>query len=326
MPTASATRLPPVAEAIARHVEESHARHMAAIPLRRPADPNADDAALPKSERRRSNDAAAICADRRTIRFARRRIAARLAGGSGRSLLRPRLYNALEVRSHAAGLAAAAARQSERSRRGARAAHGRSSLAAIAGGIAALVIVPADFNVEAPGTLQPVVRRDVFAPRSGIVDEVLVKHGADVKAGAAARADARSGARAGTEARRRRTGNGPAAARCRAGDAEPTAAAKRRRSNRIGSRPKSASCSRSWRIRAASSSCSSTSASSWSSPARSRDACSRGTLAINCLARPVERGEVLVTVADLSADWQLELDVPDRSDRLRAGGTERNQA
>jgi multidrug efflux pump subunit AcrA (membrane-fusion protein) len=28
-------------------------------------------------------------------------------------------------------------------------------------------------------------------------------------------------------------------------------------------------------------------------------------------ARPVERGEVLVTVADLSADWQLELAVPD---------------
>jgi hypothetical protein len=29
------------------------------------------------------------------------------------------------------------------------------------------------------------------------------------------------------------------------------------------------------------------------------------------LARPVERGEVLVTVADLTADWHLELDVPD---------------
>jgi hypothetical protein len=28
-------------------------------------------------------------------------------------------------------------------------------------------------------------------------------------------------------------------------------------------------------------------------------------------ARPVERGEVLVTVADLTADWRLELDVPD---------------
>src|SRR4029079_16606758 len=29
------------------------------------------------------------------------------------------------------------------------------------------------------------------------------------------------------------------------------------------------------------------------------------------LARPVERGEALVTVADLTADWQLELDVAD---------------
>jgi multidrug efflux pump subunit AcrA (membrane-fusion protein) len=29
------------------------------------------------------------------------------------------------------------------------------------------------------------------------------------------------------------------------------------------------------------------------------------------IARPVERGDVLVTVADLSADWNLELDVPD---------------
>jgi multidrug efflux pump subunit AcrA (membrane-fusion protein) len=29
------------------------------------------------------------------------------------------------------------------------------------------------------------------------------------------------------------------------------------------------------------------------------------------VARPVERGEVLVTVADLTADWQLELEVPD---------------
>jgi multidrug efflux pump subunit AcrA (membrane-fusion protein) len=34
-------------------------------------------------------------------------------------------------------------------------------------------------------------------------------------------------------------------------------------------------------------------------------------LANRLIARPVERGEVLVTVADLSADWQLELEVPD---------------
>ncbi len=46
--------LPPVAEAIARHVEESHARHIAAIPLRRPVEPNSDDAVLTKKQRRLS--------------------------------------------------------------------------------------------------------------------------------------------------------------------------------------------------------------------------------------------------------------------------------
>src|SRR4029079_4962550 len=55
--------------------------------------------------------------------------------------------------------------------------------AAVACAIAALVFVPADFNVDAPGTIEPTVRPNVVAPRSGIVDEVLVKHGADVKAG-----------------------------------------------------------------------------------------------------------------------------------------------
>jgi multidrug efflux pump subunit AcrA (membrane-fusion protein) len=39
-------------------------------------------------------------------------------------------------------------------------------------------------------------------------------------------------------------------------------------------------------------------------------------LANRLIARPVERGEVLVTVADLSADWQLEVEVPD--DRIGA--------
>jgi multidrug efflux pump subunit AcrA (membrane-fusion protein) len=57
--------------------------------------------------------------------------------------------------------------------------------AAVIAAVAALVLVPADFNIEAPGTMQPTVRRDVFAPRNGIVDEVLVKHGDDVKAGTA---------------------------------------------------------------------------------------------------------------------------------------------
>jgi multidrug efflux pump subunit AcrA (membrane-fusion protein) len=56
-------------------------------------------------------------------------------------------------------------------------------LAAIAAAVTALVMVPAEFNVEATGTLEPIVRREVFAPRNGLIDEVLVVHGADVKRG-----------------------------------------------------------------------------------------------------------------------------------------------
>ena len=40
--------------------------------------------------------------------------------------------------------------------------------------VAALVLIPADFVVKAPGTLMPVVRRDVFAPEAGVVVDVLV--------------------------------------------------------------------------------------------------------------------------------------------------------
>jgi multidrug efflux pump subunit AcrA (membrane-fusion protein) len=40
--------------------------------------------------------------------------------------------------------------------------------------VAALVLVPWDFTVEAPGTLQPVVRRDVFASVDGTVERLFV--------------------------------------------------------------------------------------------------------------------------------------------------------
>ena len=46
-----------------------------------------------------------------------------------------------------------------------------------------LVIWPADFELEAKGTLEPVLRRDVFAGVDGVVTEVLVKHGDKVTQG-----------------------------------------------------------------------------------------------------------------------------------------------
>jgi len=43
--------------------------------------------------------------------------------------------------------------------------------------LAALVFWPADFEVQAKGTLEPVTRHDVFARVEGVVDDVLVEHG-----------------------------------------------------------------------------------------------------------------------------------------------------
>jgi multidrug efflux pump subunit AcrA (membrane-fusion protein) len=50
----------------------------------------------------------------------------------------------------------------------------------------ALVLVPADFNLEGRGTLEPVGRHDVFAAVEGVVEQVLVEHGQVVQPGQAA--------------------------------------------------------------------------------------------------------------------------------------------
>ena len=57
------------------------------------------------------------------------------------------------------------------------------ALGTVAAIVAALVFIPADFEIEAKGELQPQVRRDVFATSDGIVDELLVREGSKVRAG-----------------------------------------------------------------------------------------------------------------------------------------------
>lgn len=47
--------------------------------------------------------------------------------------------------------------------------------------IMAMVFVPWDFNLEGKGTLQPSIRREVFAKVNGTVSNVLVKHRSEVK-------------------------------------------------------------------------------------------------------------------------------------------------
>jgi multidrug efflux pump subunit AcrA (membrane-fusion protein) len=59
---------------------------------------------------------------------------------------------------------------------------GTALAALIAVGIViALIVVPAEFTITGQGELWPNVRRDVFATTSGVVDQILVSHGTKVQ-------------------------------------------------------------------------------------------------------------------------------------------------
>jgi multidrug efflux pump subunit AcrA (membrane-fusion protein) len=49
--------------------------------------------------------------------------------------------------------------------------------------IVALIVIPAEVRIKARGELQPAVRQDVFAPRDGVVTKIHVDHGQQVHAG-----------------------------------------------------------------------------------------------------------------------------------------------
>ena len=55
-------------------------------------------------------------------------------------------------------------------------------LAAVLAAVLSLVFIPADFEIEAKGTLQPRNRRDIFAPRDGSVVQLLTTEEKTVKA------------------------------------------------------------------------------------------------------------------------------------------------
>ncbi len=57
------------------------------------------------------------------------------------------------------------------------------AVAAAVLGVVLLAVVPADFTVQAEGELQPQLRRNLFAPSDGVVEEVLVQHGEKVAKG-----------------------------------------------------------------------------------------------------------------------------------------------
>ncbi len=299
--------LPPVADALERHVAESHARHVAAIPIRWPADLAENETPLAKKRSRRRRPAFVLIAEQFDSREGelRRDWLVEVGEVCSTALYNAREADRLPLRWFLRPLGKLTH---------AVVAHLPITLLAIAavvGAIVALVKVPADFNIEAPGTLQPVVRRDVFAPRNGIVDEVLVKHNASVAAGQPL-VRMRDPA---LELEFKRV------------DGEMETAQKQLdavRATKTNRAVKDPTPIDSYRLSAEERELEQKLANARHelellqherdqlvviSPIAGRVL--TWDVGHQLLARPVERGEVLVTVADLSADWQLELDVPD---------------
>jgi multidrug efflux pump subunit AcrA (membrane-fusion protein) len=301
--------LPPIAAVLEQHAEESHARQIAAIPLRPPADPDsAEPAGSANTERRRQQAPRFVLVaeqfDARHADLHRERLV------EVAQVCTTALENAWEIDRLPLGwlwrwMGAWKQQLTEHFPRSV------LVLGGVTAAVAALVFVPADFNIDAPGTLQPVVRRDVFAPRSGLVDDVLIQHGAKVTAG--------------QPLVRLRDSELDLELKKVHGELETTQrqidAVRATRTNRA---VRDANPTDSYRL-----------------SAEERELDQRRTnlrrelellgqerdklvvtspidgnvltwdIGHRLNARPVERGEVLVTVADLADDWQLELDVPD---------------
>jgi multidrug efflux pump subunit AcrA (membrane-fusion protein) len=292
--------LPPIADALEQHAEDSHARQIAVLPIARPIDGEERRTPLEKPsfvliaeqfdarhgelQRSRLVEVGQVCA---TALYNARDVDQLPL----RWLLRPLGGLKRQITTHIA----------------------RSTIIAglIAAAIAALVLVPADFTVEAPGTLEPAVRRDVFASRSGLVERVLVGDGADVTAGQPL-VELRD-PKLELELKRvhgemetvRRQLDAVRATKTNRDirDASPTefyrlSASEREFEQQLTNLQRERELLDAEResliLR---------------SPIAGRIL--TWDIANRLAARPVERGDVLVTVADLSADWQLELAVAD---------------
>jgi multidrug efflux pump subunit AcrA (membrane-fusion protein) len=298
--------LPPIADALERHAEATHARQIAVVPL---GDVGLGADNDPRSAIRnpKSSPQFVLIAeqfDARDAELARERLV-EVGRVCATALDRAREVDELPLRWLLRPLGAMK-----------RAIAGHVprtlfALAALAAAVAALVYVPAEFTIDAPATLQPTVRQDVFARRSGLVDEVLVGHGSEVAAGeplvklrdpeleldlrrvrgeietVGRQLDAVRATKSGREIR----------------DASPTeryrlSASERELAQRLENLDQELELLSAEReslvIR---------------SPIAGRVL--TWDVANRLSARPVERGEVLLTVADMSADWQLDLAVAD---------------
>ena len=296
----------PIAEALEKHADESHARQVAAIPLARPADP-ADREGDRSTRAKRELPAIVLVAeqfDAEQGNLDRERLV------EVGEVCTTALYNALDFdRLPLSGIWRwLGAVKHQVATHLTRTAMIAVALAAV---VAALVLIDTDFTIEAPGTLQPVVQRDVFAPRGGLVDEVLVAHGDQVAAGQpllrlrdpSLELDLKRVTGEMETVRRqldavRATKTSSDARDSAATDLYRLSADEREFAQRLENLEHELDLLSLERERLVVRSPIAGQVLTWD-------------VADRLIARPVDRGEVLVTVADLSADWQLELEVPD---------------
>jgi multidrug efflux pump subunit AcrA (membrane-fusion protein) len=172
------SELPPrLAAAIEEHIDHSHARELACAPVSfaPPQDAASEDTTKRRSRKR--FDAVLI---------------AESFEAADKAAWRHQLVELGELCGPALGRAAALDRFPMRTmlrwsdrlailRQPARLFRTLLILGALAAAVAALVYVPADFDVEAPATLVAAAERDVFATATGSVAELKVEHGQMVK-------------------------------------------------------------------------------------------------------------------------------------------------
>ncbi|MCE9548000.1 MAG: efflux RND transporter periplasmic adaptor subunit [Planctomycetia bacterium] len=181
--TGSDENLPPqIEEALHAYVDESHSRTVGVVPLVQPQQIELDEEQPPKSK-----ILGALIVERIDV------------GGLDDSGLGDGLCERTEVAVEQGTLALANALTHERvflmpvwrtvaKSRWLVEARRLPKTVAVTGVVLAvllaLAIIPADFRITAHGTLQPAERRDVFVQETGVVSDVLVDHGQQVERGA----------------------------------------------------------------------------------------------------------------------------------------------
>jgi multidrug efflux pump subunit AcrA (membrane-fusion protein) len=169
-----AAQLPPqIEQVLERYLDESHARQLVVLPLREAVDDSNPDSAQPAI--------GALVCEYFTPPSASQHTKLQTEAVAAQGTVA--LANALEYEGVPLVRLWRAVGQSRRLVRGRQLPKTLLALAAAASVIAALVFVEIDFNVEARGELVPQQRRDVFATVDGVIAEIRVAHGDTVSQG-----------------------------------------------------------------------------------------------------------------------------------------------